>query len=98
MVPRSSRPYIGCEFFYERIKAANDYRVSLGYENNYRVIFSESDLLSGLIVDKYGDYLSVQFLSLAMEIRKSIIIESLVKIFSPKGICPTNGSPKVVNP
>lgn len=84
---------INDKFFYERIKSANDYRVSLGYENNYRVIFSESDFLSGLIVDKYGDYLSVQFLSLAMEIRKSIIIESLVKIFSPKGIFERSDSP-----
>ena len=57
-------------FFYNRIKAANDYRLELGYNDNYRAVFSESDLLPGLIVDKYGDYLSCQFLSLGMDIRK----------------------------
>ncbi len=73
-------------FFYHRIKQANDYRVGLGYDNNYRVIFGESDLLPGLIVDKYGEYLSVQFLSLGMKVRKEMIVDILVEIFQPKGI------------
>lgn len=74
------------QFFYDRIKASNDYRLEMGYSNNYRAVFSESDYLPGLIVDKYGDYLSCQFLSLGMEIRKDMIISILVKIFNPKGI------------
>ncbi len=73
-------------FFRSRIIAAVNYRKELGYDNNYRAIFSESDGLSGLIVDKYGDYLSVQFLSLAMDIRKDMIISILKDVFSPKGI------------
>lgn len=74
------------QFFYKRIKASNDYRVSLGYSNNYRVVFGESDLLPGLIVDKYGEYLSIQVLSLGMEVRKDMIVKILVDIFNPKGI------------
>ncbi len=74
------------EFFYKRINDSNNFRKQLGYDNNYRVVFGESDLLPGLIVDKYGDYLSVQFLTLGMEVRKKIIIDCLVKIFNPKGI------------
>ena len=74
------------EFFYNRIKAANDFRLSLGYSNNYRVVFGESDLLPALIVDKYGEYLSVQFLALGMDVRKQMIIDILVQIFNPKGI------------
>ena len=73
-------------FFNERIKQAVDYRRQLGYDNNYRAIFGESDRLPGLIVDKYGDYLSVQFLSLGMEVRKAEIVNILVEIFNPKGI------------
>ena len=73
-------------FFYERIKQAVDYRRQLGYDNNYRAIFGESDRLPGLIVDKYGEYLSVQFLSLGMEVRKAEIVDILVEIFNPKGI------------
>ena len=73
-------------FYFERIKAANDYRVKLGYKNCYRVVFAESDNLPALIVDKYGDYLSVQFLALGIDLRKKIIVDSLVKLFNPKGI------------
>ncbi|MFA6860536.1 MAG: class I SAM-dependent rRNA methyltransferase [Clostridia bacterium] len=73
-------------FFFNRIKKANDFRVSLGYSNNYRVVFGESDLLPALVVDKYGDYLSVQFLALGMEVRKQMIVDILVEIFNPKGI------------
>lgn len=74
------------EFFKKRIADAASYRRELGYDNNYRAIFGESDGLPGLIVDKYGDYLSVQFLSLGMDIRRQIIIDLLIKEFSPKGI------------
>lgn len=74
------------EFFARRIKAANDYRVALGYSSAYRVVFGESDLLPALIVDKYGDYLSCQFLSLGMEKRKDLIVKILVDLFNPKGI------------
>lgn len=77
---------IDYDFFYNKIKKSNDYRLSLGYSDNYRVVFGESDLLPALIVDKYGDYLSVQFLALGMEVRKQMIIDILVKIFNPKGI------------
>ena len=74
------------EFFRRRIVAAKDYRESLGYSDNYRAVFSESDYLPGLIVDKYGEYLSVQFLSLGMEVRKDLIVKLLAEIFAPKGI------------
>jgi len=77
---------IGEEFFRKKIIDAVNYRKELGLDDNYRAIFSESDGLSGLIVDKYGDYLSVQFLSLAMEVRKDMIVSILKEVFSPKGI------------
>lgn len=74
------------DFFRRRIHNAAEYRRESGYSDNYRAVFSESDYLPGLIVDKYGDYLSVQFLSLGMEIRKETIIKLLAEEFSPKGI------------
>lgn len=73
-------------FFATRIANANARRTQLGYENNYRVVFGESDLLPGLIVDKYGDYLSVQFLSLGMDAIKDMIVSILINLFNPKGI------------
>lgn len=77
---------INYDFFYNRILSAVNYRKNLGYDNNYRAVFGEADLLPALIVDKYGDYLSCQFLSLGMEKRKDMIVEILKQIFNPKGI------------
>lgn len=74
------------EFYYEKIKAAKEYRENLGYGNCYRAVFAESDGLPALIVDKYGDYLSIQCLSLGIDLRKKLICEQLVKVFNPKGI------------
>ena len=74
---------------YNRIKEANDRRIAMGYDgelSSYRAVFSESDLLPGLVVDKYGDYLSIQILTLGMEVRKKAIIDSLIKVFRPLGI------------
>lgn len=54
--------------------------------NAYRLIFSEGDALPGLIVDKYNDYLSVQFLTAGVDIRKSMIVDLLQKNIPVKGI------------
>ena len=58
----------------------------LGYKNCYRVVFAEADNLPALIIDKYADILSVQFLSLAMDRAKDMIVKSLINIFNPRGI------------
>lgn len=77
---------INKDFFEEKIKIADEGRRELGYNDNYRVVFGESDNLPGLIVDKYGDKLSVQFLSLGMEVIKNDIVDILVKRFAPSAI------------
>ena len=74
------------ELFLERLKRANNARTALGYDNSYRLCFAEADDLPALIVDKYADVLSVQFLSLGMDKRKDLITECLVELFNPKGI------------
>lgn len=74
------------QFFENKIKKAWEYRKSLGLTNNCRVIFSEADFIPGLIVDKYGDYLSIQILSLAIDMRKDMFVRLLVDIIKPLGI------------
>ena len=74
------------EFYLRRLTEAWQYRVKLGYGNCCRVVFAEADNLPALIVDKYGDYLAVQFLSLGVDMRKKLITECLAEIFLPKGI------------
>jgi 23S rRNA (cytosine1962-C5)-methyltransferase len=52
----------------------------------YRLVFSEGDGLPGLIVDKYGDYLGVQFLTLGIAAVRETILDILEKLCSPAGI------------
>jgi 23S rRNA (cytosine1962-C5)-methyltransferase len=54
--------------------------------NAYRLVYAESDGLPGLIVDKYGDYLVVQFLTLGMDAAKQTIVDALVALVKPKSI------------
>lgn len=74
------------EFFTQRIRGAKLRRESIGYSDNYRAVFGESDLLPALIVDKYGDYLSVQLLSLGMDARREMLTGILKEVFAPRGI------------
>lgn len=73
-------------FYTERISQANEYRLNLGYKDCYRMVFAEADNLPALIIDKYGDFLVIQCLSLGIDMRKQLICDCLVKLFSPKGI------------
>lgn len=76
-------------FFVSRIKSAYELRQSLveiKKTNSYRLINSENDLLPGLIVDKYGEYLSVQFHNVGINFWKKEIVTALTKVMKPKGI------------
>ena len=73
-------------FYLEKLRLANDFRLNLGYDNCYRMVFAEADNIPALIVDKYDEYLSVQFLSLGIEKVKNTVLECLIELFSPKGI------------
>ncbi len=77
---------IDYNFFFERIKKAYLYRKDLNLGDCYRLIFSEADMLPGLVVDKYGSYLVIQILSLGIYNFKDDIINILVKLINPKGI------------
>lgn len=78
---------INKEFFEKRIKFAIKHRENLFTDSNCaRLIFSEADYLPGLIVDKYADILSVQFLSLGMDKIKKDIVDILVNELHPRGI------------
>jgi 23S rRNA (cytosine1962-C5)-methyltransferase len=58
----------------------------------YRLIYSESDVLPGLIVDKYADYLAIQVTTAGIERVKHDIIEILADIMKPAGIYERSGA------
>jgi 23S rRNA (cytosine1962-C5)-methyltransferase len=74
-------------FFEERIRASHELRVRhLPDATSCRIVNSESDFLSGLILDKYEDTFVLQISALGMERRKADIIAAVQSIFSPRGI------------
>jgi len=52
----------------------------------YRIFFSESDGLSGLVVDRYDRFLLVQITSLALAERREMLFDLLEQQFQPAGI------------
>ncbi len=77
----------GREFFLARLRAAENYRrqVVSGTEA-YRAVHAEADLLPGLIVDRYGDYLAVQTLDQGMDRARETILDCLREIYAPRGV------------
>ena len=80
-------------FFYNKILQAWEYRKKLGYVENCRLVFGEADDLPALIIDKFNDYFVIQTLSFGIEKYKQEIVNSLKKIFIPKGIYERNDVP-----
>ena len=79
------------EFFKARLKRAIDLRhdqlkLNHGPEAAYRVAFSEADILSGMVIDRYGEFLTVQFTSLALASRREMFGELLTELLGVKGI------------
>jgi len=77
-------------FFYNRIQAAWDYRKKVADLNSCRVIFSESDFLPALVVDKFSDVLVMQTSALGIEVYKEQLADILMDIIRPVGIYERN--------
>lgn len=86
ILSRNEDETIDESFFKNKIRVSNQSRLDMGYENSYRVLFGEADGIPGLIVDKYGEYLSIQILSLGIDQRKDMFVKILVDLFNPVGI------------
>ncbi len=82
------------EFFERRLRQAIALRNDSDIDPKLcRLVWSESDALPGIVVDRYADHLVLQTLTLAMEQRKQIIIDALIKLLAPKSIILRNDSP-----
>lgn len=78
-------------FYRQRIAEAAEFRRAVyGEAQGVRLVFGESDSLPGLVVDRYGPVLSVQFLTLGMDTRKEMILEALLELFAPAAVVARN--------
>lgn len=81
------------EFFRKRITSALAYRQRFVKDRNtYRAVYSESDGLPGLIVDKYDTCVSIQILTLGMEKWTDVIVKAVDELLQPATIVLRNDS------
>jgi len=78
-------------FFLRRIGAAEAHRRRVVADSEaYRLIHGEGDQLPGLVIDRYGDYFTLQTLDQGMDGAKGEIVSCLEELFAPKGIAERN--------
>ena len=82
------------DFFKRRIAQAAEYRARRHVDPKLcRVVWSESDGLPGIIIDRYGEHFVLQTLTLAMDMRKELIAQAIVDLFQAKNIIERNDAP-----
>lgn len=94
------------EFFVRAFEAAWKWRKfcfgepAIERRLSLRLVYGEADSVPGLIVDGFvgatgteGLWLSVQFLSLGVEMRKAEILKALRSVFNPDGIAERSDAP-----
>lgn len=75
--------------WHQRLEQAISLRTQLGLndpDGAARLVFSEADQLSGLVVDRYAQWLSVQVTGLGMARRLDTLSQSLIQLVRPRGI------------
>ncbi len=90
LLSRDSEPP-SIELFRSRIKKSIERRRSLlGEGTACRLIFGEGDLLPGIVVDRYGDYLVLQTLSSGADALKPVLVDILREALGPVGVLQRN--------
>ncbi len=88
------RDEVDVDLFVKRMERAVRLReAALPGERAVRVVYGESDFLPGLVVDRYGEHLAVQVLTLGMELRQDMVREALERVFAPRGVVRVADSP-----
>ena len=88
------RDEVDTAFFVKRLERAVRLRESVyAGEPAVRMVYGESDQLPGLVVDRYGEHLSVQVLTLGMERRLAELRSALEQVFAPRGAVLVADSP-----
>ena len=80
------------EWWRKRILEAADRRANLKNANTnaYRLVYSEGDLLSSIIIDRYDDVLVLQTLAQGSDAIKPLLVDLLTELFTPRAIIERN--------
>jgi len=88
------RQELDLDFFKRRIAQAVEYRMRRHVDPKLcRLVWSESDGLPGVIIDRYGEHFVLQTLTLAMDMRKDLVAKAIVDLLGPVTIVERNDAP-----
>ena len=90
-----ARPNLAIDacFLRARLAAALALRERLFTEPYYRLVHAEADRLPGLVIDRFGDALTVQMNSAGMDRLETPLLEALTDLLKPARIVLRNDSP-----
>ena len=92
LLSRDAKLALDKSLLVHRINVALSLRERLFDKPFYRLVYGDSDLLPGLVVDRFGDILVVQLASATMEQHKDDVVAALVQVLKPTGILFKNDS------
>jgi len=93
LLTRDATATIDTAFLAGRLRAAVALRDALFPTPHYRLIHSEADGLPGLVVDRYGDVVSVQANTAGMDALLPQVLDALDEALAPRAIVLRNDSP-----
>ncbi|MFN3461023.1 MAG: class I SAM-dependent rRNA methyltransferase, partial [Oceanibaculum sp.] len=90
-----ARPNLAIDagFLRARLAAALALRERLFTEPYYRLVHAEADRLPGLVIDRFGDALTVQMNSAGLDRLETPLLEALTDLLKPARIVLRNDSP-----
>ncbi len=87
---RDEKSRLDGRFFHERIGRADAWRKQCELPspdtNGYRLVHAEGDDLPGMVVDRFGDAICIQFTTFGMKLRESLVLQALLDVVKPKTI------------
>ena len=87
------RQDLDAEFFTRRLQRAQEFRDHLGIDPLVRrVLWSESDGLPGVIVDRFGPVATLQTLTMAMDLRRDLIAAAVKEVLGVESVVERNDS------
>jgi 23S rRNA (cytosine1962-C5)-methyltransferase len=93
ILSRDPNELIDTGFFRKRLSAAAARRASLlTLRNSARLVHSESDLLPGLVIDKFDEVIAFQISSAGFETRKEALLSLIEELWNPRAIIEKNSS------
>lgn len=93
ILDRDPRAVIDQAWLEARLRAALDLRARLYPEGCYRLVHAEADGLPGLVIDRYGDVLSLQLNTAGMDRLTEPLLAALDTVVRPRAVVLRNDSP-----